>query len=343
MKSQPQINFIYFLFFLIFLLSCNKTEEEQPQLTISIEPETEVSETGFKVHWTTNYTDIQSVKVEVSQQLDFASILKTVTVNNPLAESQMITGLSGASIYFYRIIFQVDGQTIVSDSKQKTTSYETESVTFTTSDDYKIAARIKYLKSNTNKGPGIICMHELGAFVNNWNNTDLVTNLIAQGYVCMVFDFRGHGQSEDFDLQEILDDVGVVAPDLAASMNYLKNHQAVAPDKIVLMGGSLGALMSIAGNGYDEVKCTVALSGARMGIYSIFPDQVISNAFFVAGELDIVENTDFAEEASALYDIAAEPKKVKIISGTPAHGTELLGVKGLTQEIEDWVNTCLSE
>ena len=174
----------------------------------------------------------------------------------------------------------ISGKSLSSEIKKVMTIYKTETVTFMTSDNYKIVAKIKYLESNTAKGPGILFMHELGAFVNNWNNAELVTSLIAEGNVCMILDFRGHGQSDDFDLQEIVDDIGVVAPDLIAAIDFLKSHESVNSEKIALVGGSLGAIMSIAGNGYEEVKCSVSLSGTRNGIYSIFQNLEIESGFF---------------------------------------------------------------
>lgn len=343
MKSQPLLKMLIWCLFLSIMFSCTKTEEEKPIIRIIVESETEVSETSFVVNWNINSAAITSIKIELSDKINFSTVLKTVSVSDVSKKSRLIDSLKGASRYYYKIVAEADGQIVTSDVKNVTTSYKTETVSFTTSDGYKIAARLKYLESKAEKSPGIICMHELGVFVNNWNNNELVTSLIANGFVCMVLDFRGHGQSDDFDLQDIASDLSMVVPDLHAAIQYLKNHPAVETENIALMGGSLGAIMSIAGNGYDEVKCSVALSGARIGIYSIFPEMEINSAFFVAGELDINANADFAEEASKLYEIAVEPKKLKIIPGISAHGTDLLGTSGIKEEIEDWLITNLSE
>lgn len=40
-----------------------------------------------------------------------------------------------------------------------------------------------------------------------------------------------------------------------------------------------------------------------------------------------------------MYDITQEPKKLIIVSGASAHGTELLGSETLISEIIEWVDT----
>ncbi len=110
-----------------------------------------------------------------------------------------------------------------------------------------------------------------------------------------------------------------------------------------LAGGSLGAIMSIAGNGYEEVKCTVALSGARLGINAIFEEFDITNAFFASGELDNGGEIDFASEAEKLYQMAVEPKKLMILEGRAEHGSNLLMSKSLNAEILSWIDACLKE
>lgn len=63
---------------------------------------------------------------------------------------------------------------INSGAKSLITSFESETVIFNTSDNMTIAGRINYLSSNETTKPGIIFMHEMGAFVNNWYCSEVV-------------------------------------------------------------------------------------------------------------------------------------------------------------------------
>jgi len=250
--------------------------------------------------------------------------------------------MKGATKYFYRIKVElIDGTTKFSEAKVVQTSYKTEAVTIATSDGINIAGKLKYLESEQGIRPGIIFMHELGIWVNNWQNAEVVTHLIAQGYACLIIDFRGHGQSDDFPLpsvSEIEAFINEVAKDLIASIDFMKVHEVVDGERLVLAGGSLGAIMALAGNGFDEVKASVSLSASRLGINSIFQGVLINSAFFIASEHDITsQGVNFPDEATQMYNNAEEPKKLKIILSSSEHGTNLLTPE-LNQEIIDWIN-----
>lgn len=124
-------------------------------------------------------------------------------------------------------------------------------------------------------------------------------------------------------------------------MSFLKSQSKVDSTNLALVGASLGAIMAVAGNGFEEVKTSVSVSGIEDGIYEIFPGMNISSVLYMVGELDIHEssNSNFPEEAQSMYDITHEPKKLIIVSGASAHGTELLGSETLISEIIEWVDT----
>jgi len=346
MKSQPIIRVFILFLFLIAILSCKKDEEPQNgAVTISIESATDITETSFKFIWTSTSSSFDQIVVQIAYDNSFDPLLKEIVINDHSQTSLLVEELSGATNYKYRVRAVLSsGNEVFSNQKSVTTSFETESVKLMTSDGYELAAKLKYLKNRAGEKPGIIFMHELGIWVNNWQNAEVVTKLIAQGYACLVFDFRGHGQSDDYPLPtniaEIEAFVGVLSQDLSAALNFMKTSEEVDGNKLALVGGSMGAMMAIAGNGYEEVKSTVALSASQLGIYSIFPNMDISSAFFIAGELDVNgQNISFGDEAINMYNNASEPKKLKVYEGKSAHGTDLLLESGLNDEIIDWINT----
>ena len=343
MKPQP-FHFMVLACLLICLFpNCNKSDETpSPQLTVL--GASDISENAFTLNWQVSSGTLQSLNVEIAENEQMNPILKTLTAENPGSNHLSVNDLRGATAYYFRIkaVFK-NGKTFESEVKKQLTGYKSTNVLLTTSDGYTVAAKLKYLESLSAQRPAIIFMHELGAFVNNWNSADVVTELIARGYVCLTLDFRGHGQSDDYDLNAIVEDFGAVVPDLQAAINFLKQQPHVDTSRFGLAGGSLGAIMSIAGNGYEEVKCTVALSGARLGINAIFEDFDITNAFFVSGELDNGGQIDFASEAEKLYEMAVEPKKLMILEGRSEHGSNLLMSESLNTEILDWIDACLKE
>jgi dienelactone hydrolase len=344
MKSQPIIRVFILCAFLLAILSCKKDEEAQNEpMTVSVESATDITETSFKFRWTSAASFDQMI-VQIAYDASFNPLLKEMVINDHSQAQLLIEELNGATTYKYRIKAVLSsGNVVFSNQKTVTTSFQTESVKLMTSDGYELAAKLKYLQGRAGEKPGIIFMHELGVWVNNWQSAEVVTNLIAQGYACLVFDFRGHGQSDDYPLptniSEIEAFVGVLSQDLSAALDFMKTSEEVDGNKLALVGGSVGAMMAIAGNGYEEVKSTVALSASQLGIYSIFPSMEISSAFFIAGELDVNgQGVSFGDEAATMYNNASEPKKLKVYEGKSAHGTELLLESGLNEEIIDWIN-----
>lgn len=326
---------------LTLVSSCKKSTDDNPK-TVELKSPTNITETSFTANWNLITSDVKSIFIEIAFDNNYENIVKQIEANNTQS-SLIIDDMLGATKYFHRLVVEFnDGSISKSGTKSLRTSYITETVTFTTSDDMTIAGKIYYLGSNDTPKPGIIFMHEMGVFVNNWNSSDVVLGLVAKGYVCLAFDFRGHGNSTPVDdLSILLSDKSLIANDLKAALSFLKNQTKVDPSNIALVGASLGAIMAVAGNGYEEVKTSVSVSGIEDGIYEIFPDLSISSALYVVGEFDIhdVPNGNFPKEAQSMYDISQEPKKLIIVQGASAHGTELLTSVSLVTEIINWIES----
>ena len=135
-------------FSVLFFVGCKEDEQPaEPELKVTLDDPTNVTETSFTANWTVNKTNIQSCQVEISLQSDFTDIFKTVAVNDPLKTSQLIDGLHGATNYYHRIKVTLDDGTTsgVSDPKKVATSYQTESVNVTTIDGIRILPEIYFI------------------------------------------------------------------------------------------------------------------------------------------------------------------------------------------------------
>jgi len=334
--------FLLFIFTAILaFVSCKKSTDDTPKIVELLSP-TNITETGFTANWNLESSIVQSLMLEVATDNNFENLIQTIALNNT-QKSLTIDNLEGATMYFHRIIVGFnDGTIINSKIISLKTAYFSEAVTFTTSDNLTIAGKINYLSSNDTPKPAIIFMHEMGVFINTWKGSDLINKLVEKGYVCMYFDFRGHGNSSSIaDLNILIEDKSLIAKDLMAAMNFIKSQPQVDSSNIALVGASLGGIMAIAGNGFEEVRTSVSISGIRDGIYEIFPDMTISSALYISGELDIhdIPFGNFPVEAQSMYDVTEEPKKIIIIPGASAHGTALLSSQSLIAEITDWIET----
>lgn len=347
MKKSYVTKFFYFVV-LVFLFACNKSETPNPngggktQAHITINAEKDIEETEFTASWSVNKTGISSINLQISSTEEFTDIIQDIAV--PISSLTIkVSGLNGASTYYYKVIMNFsDNTSAISSTESVDTHFETEVVSFTTSDGLTLYGELAYLASNSGPKPAIIMMHSRGTNMNWWryyelkNNTYLMKRLIAEGYVCLCFDFRGHGLSDFYERQKVLDNFGVLSDDLVAAIDFVKTHSKVDSTKLALIGADMGGMMAIAGNGYKEVKTSVALGAMREGINSIFPDFSINSAFFIAGIYDQRGTHDFKAEAEYLHSITHGPKKLTLVN-SGYHGVALID-ETLELVITDWIN-----
>jgi hypothetical protein len=219
-----------------------------------LEP-TAITETGFQLNWSIiNPVGFNTIEVLLAEDEEMTKIVRFIELNDISAQNAIFDGLKGATPYFYKVSLKNQGSTVVeSDMKGVVTSFEMESFSLLTEDSYSLSAKLAYLESVSGKRPGIIMMHELGVWVNPWPGSDLLKQLVADGYVCLTFFFRGHGTSTPVDdLMTLVNDKSLVAKDLQAAIEYMNAHELVS-GTLGLIGGSMGAIMALAGNGYEEV------------------------------------------------------------------------------------------
>jgi len=336
---------LYFVLLAFLASSCDTGGEgggelgpDTPELKIS-DPSA-ISETGFQLNWSiTNAVGFNTIEVLLAEDEEMTKIVRVIELNDISAQHVTFDGLKGATLYFYTVTLKNQGSTVVeSDLKEVETSYKTDSFDLLTEDSFSLTAKLAYLESGTAKRPGIIMMHEFGVWVNPWVDSDLLKQLVADGYVCLTFMNRGHGTSTPMDdIMDLIDNKSLLTKDLQAAIDYMNEHELVS-GKLGLIGGSMGAIMALAGNGYEEVLSSVALSPTRDGVFLIFPNMTLSSVYYLVGELDIrdQQGADFPAEANALYSLTEGPRKLNIIPGTPDHGTSLLSRDSLNTSIEEW-------
>lgn len=324
----------------------NKQEDSEPALKITLHEPTDIKETSFVANWSVNQSGVTSVKIEVSFKADFSEIVKSLTLSDPSLTSQLVDGLKGATAYHHRVhIGLSDGKAGTSKPVSLMTSYYAEQADVTTVDGLRIAGKICYLESNTAKSPGILLMG-VGGLPNLWKHEASFYQLVAMGYVCYVFDWRGQGQSDYFPRLQHIDSLSVYInnyhkKDLLACYTYFKNHPKVDSGRMAMAGGSLGATMSLVGNTFSHIKASVALSATK---YGLILDEPLQNVLYIVCEDDDSPlGIDYSEDAEKLYNNATlAPKKLILLPGS-AHGLDVLGLPGVQKEVVDWIDSRIED
>ncbi len=205
--------------------------------------------------------------------------------------------------------------------------------------------------------PVIIICHGLGA--NKSDFTELASKLSAAGYHTLLFDFRGHGDSEGK-----ISSLGLFEQmDLKSAVEYVKSRPDADEDKIGVYGFSLGAAVAIlTASEAKDIKAVVSdssftslkVQGERLLSSSFLPKHPFlytavwiyeimfrtdiekvspinfteklppTPLFIIGGEGDAQMPASDAEE---LFKKAKEPKFLWLIKGA-AHGGTLSSAGG---------------
>lgn len=317
-----------------------------PQAVLKILSPTNVSETGFQVNWSVEDPfGFQSISVQVASEEDMSNSVSYVHIDDITTQHLLVENLHGARQYYYKVSLINQGTAVVeSEIKSVETSYHVETTELVTEDLYTLSGKLSYLESLSGTRPGIILMHEFGVWVNPWVGSPLLKQLVADGYICLTFFFRGHGSSTPVDdLMDLINNKSLLVSDLQSALDFMNTHELVSAGELGLIGGSMGAIMALAGNGYEEVLTSVALSPVIDGVFLIFPGMTLNSVYYLVGELDINDELDVncPAEANTLFDLTEEPRKIDIIPGTADHGTNLLARDSLNTSIQDWFREML--
>ncbi len=100
--------------------------------------------------------------------------------------------------------------------------------------------------------PGVVLCHGMGS--DHRAMSPSAQRLVRRGVATLTFDFRGHGKSEG-----VLD--GDLAQDVIAAIKFMCRHVKIDPQRIALVGHSLGAIAALhAATTLENIQALVFLS-----------------------------------------------------------------------------------
>lgn len=182
--------------------------------------------------------------------------------------------------------------------------------------------------------PGVLLLHILGSERSSWDEYAWI--LAGEGFAVFALDMRGHGETG-----------GAVNWDLAESdINQVWNHLSakpdIDPDRLAIIGASIGANLALrAGAINTDVRTVVLLSpgldyrGVKteeaMGAYDNRPVLIVASQ----------EDTYSADSSQVLEEIAVGEASL-VMYQNAGHGTNMLTAEPELRElIIDWMQTNL--
>ena len=178
---------------------------------------------------------------------------------------------------------------------------------FTTSDGVTLGGKI------LGKGKtALIFSNGKGLTMGLWEA--VAQTMADRGYMSFLYDYRGLGQSQGWDIPAQRED------DLRAAITVAQAHGAT---KVVLIGSSFGALLSARLASEAHAAAIVLVSSPLRDSGIVLSDGYLQT--LAAPKLLIVSEQDgsFISDTQHIYEMSAQPKQIAIYPGRQ-HGPALL-------------------
>ena len=283
-----------------------------------------VTDTSFKFNWTFPVSNTGFI-YQVSSQFDFTNAI-TGEVSSATYE---VEGLEPVTTYYIRAkALYNGGESEFSAIDSVRTLVAINKITLITSDSYHLAAGISYPETEFTLNPAVILLHQVASSKEEWHGLEIYEMLNQNGYITMIFDHRNHGESDinpEYTSTDIISDPDLIPVDLQAAVAFLKNDPKVDPERVALIGASMGANLACVGNGNPElgIKTGISLSPRKTRVEELsakIDDFTLSSMYFIVGEND----SDLEQQTIDLYGQTALPRQLDVIEGSNSHGTQIL-------------------
>lgn len=225
--------------------------------------------------------------------------------------------------------------------------YISTNITFQTADNITIAATLDKPRELNSSVPAVLLIHANGREKSEWKSLNFHGLLKERNYIILSYDIRFHGDSEsDQELQgDLLTNPNRAPLDLEAALDFLREDPFVDVSRIAVVGSKLGAELACVAVGSEAlgVKTAISLTPIEVSVTTLAANQPnfqLESVFYVASELEL--NGFVAADAQRLFDKTLQPKKLTIISGSDASGTDMLiENNSIEEEMISWLENNL--
>lgn len=217
---------------------------------------------------------------------------------------------------------------------------EREDLSF--SSDVRLTGYLSTHASSPPGSPGVVLVHQYQRSDEQWG--DWPAALAAQGYRVLAFNLRGHGDSDPYDgsLAGILSDPDAAPSDLRAALAYLSSEGRADPERIAVIGTSVGANLAVGAAIAGEAKTYVSLSSRRSAVEALAGTEAtgMASVFYLASSED--GGGVQAADATSMHELTAVPRQVEIYPESSDHGIALLDdQEGARDLVEAWLEQTL--
>lgn len=189
-----------------------------------------------------------------------------------------------------------------------------------------------YAATGDEKAPAALLLHQFNGSSFEWQ--EFAVPLAAAGYNVLAVDMRGQGLTGgDIDWK-------LAESDALALMGWLRDQDTVDPDRVAVVGASIGANLALRTCAQDEACHAVIALSAGLGYFGVATEDVVADMkdkaiFFAASQNDTPAGNDIKDLA------AAAPSKadvlMRIYASSNRHGTAMFSFPDLIPLMLQWL------
>lgn len=225
-----------------------------------------------------------------------------------------------------------------------------ESVNFKTADGVKIFGTFyRPEKLKMSKVPVVLLLHQVSGARGDYSM--LVPHLMAEGFTALAIDFRGHGESLQYNgtvrtWEEFNDaDFKAMSNDIVSAIHYLETRPDVNVDRIAIIGASIGANLALNYAVTDKRVRTLILMSPSLNYHNVYTEDAAkrygTRAVLVTACRDDQPSGTETQTLFSVLESVAHPSKLKLYDGQQ-HGTQILnGGFGFDMIVMAWLSNNL--
>jgi pimeloyl-ACP methyl ester carboxylesterase len=180
------------------------------------------------------------------------------------------------------------------------------------------------------KAAGVLLLHMLGGNKEDWGS--LAAALQAAGLAVLAMDMRGHGASGGEP------DWTAAQDDVRAMLDFLRAQPNVDPERVALVGASIGANLALTGCADHEACRTVVLLSPGLDYHGVTTEDEMPRL----GERPVLlvasEDDSYSAQTARTLDGLAQGEHELEMYESAGHGTAMFNVEpGLHDLIVDWL------
>jgi predicted acyl esterase len=192
-----------------------------------------------------------------------------------------------------------------------------------------------YASAAQAQAPAVLLLHQYQGSRSQWAAFTAVLN--GKGYNVLAVDQRGFGETGSTA------DWKLAQTDATALMTWLRQQPTVNPDKVAIVGASVGANVALMVCASDP-KChtAIALSPGTNFFDVISKDAVLGmkdQAIFLVASQGDQYSSDATVKALTVDAPTSLTTMTKIYAGTKLHGTDMLVYPDLIPTMLQWLDT----